>query len=273
MSYKSILVHAEASPEGDRRIRVARDVAAMFGASLIGVGAEAFDPVLASGYAAADGAVIAALRERISIDLPAAERRFRELMVGRTGDLWMTCEDYPAKVLALEARGADLIVAGRPARGESSTFAAKPAELAIEAGVPVLLAADGDERFSGDRVIVGWKDTRESRRAVSDALPLLMRAQHVTVVGVSGDTNTAVSRQGLSDVVRRLSRHGVHADFEIAPKGRASVAEALEAAAHRKGADLIVIGAYGHSRLREWALGGVTEDLVAASNRFVLLSH
>jgi nucleotide-binding universal stress UspA family protein len=95
----------------------------------------------------------------------------------------------------------------------------------------------------------------------------------VTVVAISGDTNTAVSRQGLADVVRRLSRHGVHADFEIAPKGRTSVAEALEAAADRHGADLIVIGAYGHSRLREWALGGATEDFIAASRKFVLLSH
>jgi nucleotide-binding universal stress UspA family protein len=273
VSLKTILVHVEADPDGDRRVRLALDVAGMFQASITGVGAEAFDPVMATGIAGADGAVLQAVRKRIAIDLPAAERRFRELVAGREGDSWIACEDYPVKVLALESRGADLIIAGRPARGEGSTFAANPAELVLEAGGAVLLAADGDARFKGDHVIVAWKDTRESRRALADALPFLTRATGVIVVCVSGEGNGGGSLIGLRDVVRRLSRHGVHAEFEIAPKGRGSVAQALGSAADRHGADLIVSGAYGHARMREWALGGVTQDLIAGCSKFLLLSH
>jgi len=143
----------------------------------------------------------------------------------------------------------------------------------MEAGGPVLLAADNDVRFSGERIIVAWKDSRESRRALGDSLPFLMRAQSVVVVGVSGDANTVVDQGGMKDVVRRLSRHGVAAALEVVPRGKGTVADALDAVASRHAADLIVTGAYGHSRLREWALGGVTEDLIAASSKFVLFSH
>jgi nucleotide-binding universal stress UspA family protein len=273
MSFKTILVHADATPEGDGRVRLALRVADLFGAALIGLGAEAFAPVMASGYAAADGAVIDAVRQRIAVDLPAAERRFRELAAGRKGDLWIACEDYPVRMLALESRGADLIVAGRPTHGVGATFAAKPAELIMDAGGPVLLAADGGAAFCGDHVVVAWKDSRESRRALSDSLPFLARAQTVTIVGVSGDADTVVDQAGLGDVARRLARHGVEAAVEVVSKGKGTVTTALEAAADRHGADLIVTGAYGHSRTREWMLGGVTEDLIAASPKFVLFSH
>ena len=273
MSYKTILVHTDPTPDCDRRLKLARRVAELFDGLVTGLGAEAFDPIAASGYAAADGAVIEAVRQRIALDLPAAERRFHDNMAGRKGDLWIACEDYPAKILALEARGSDLIIAGRPVHGAGSTFAAKPAELIMEAGGPVLLAADNDVSFSGERVIVAWKDSRESRRALADSLPFLMRAQSVVVLGVSSDANTVVDQGGMRDVVRRLSRHGVEAALEVVPRGKGTVADAIESTAIRHSADLIVTGAYGHSRLREWALGGVTEDFIAASSKFVLFSH
>jgi nucleotide-binding universal stress UspA family protein len=273
MAYKTILVHVDPSPESDRRVKLAVRVADLFDGSVNGLGAEAWAPVAASGYAAVDGAVLEAVRQRIAMDLPAAERRFHDLTAGRKGDRWMACEDYPARVLALEARGADLIVAGRPTPGASSTFAAKPAELIMQAGGPVLLAADNDAVFSGERVVVAWKDSPEARRALADALPFLMRAQRVFVISVAGDTETVIDQFGMNDVVRRLSRHGVEAVIDVVHRGRATVADALEIAASHHGADLIVTGAYGHSRLREWALGGVTEDLIAASSKFVLFSH
>src|SRR5277367_4530889 len=128
MSFKTILVHAEPGSVCDRRVRLAVRVADMFDAALTGLGAEAFGPMFASGYATVDGAVIEAVRERIAADLPAAEKRFRELTTGRSAVDWIEAEEYPDKMLALHARGADLIVAGRPARGESAIFAAKPTD-------------------------------------------------------------------------------------------------------------------------------------------------
>jgi nucleotide-binding universal stress UspA family protein len=166
-----------------------------------------------------------------------------------------------------------LIVAARPAHAAGSAYAAKPAELIMEAGCPVLLAADGDREFSGECAIVGWKDSRESRRALTDSLPLLKRAKSVIIVGVCGDPNTIVDQGGMQDVARRLASHGIEATVDVVPRGKGAVSTALEETANRHRADLIVTGAYGHSRLREWALGGVTEDLIAASSKFVLFSH
>ena len=273
MSFKTVLVHAEPGPACDRRVRLALRIADLFDACVIGLGAEAFGPMIASDYATADGAVIEAVRERIAADLPAAEKHFRELTCGREGVAWVAGEDYPDKMLALCARGADLIVAGRPARGESTTFAAKPTDLVMEAGGPILLEADSNHEFIGERVIVAWKDSRESRRALADALPFLMRAQDVVIVAVCGDADVRTDQSGMHEVVRRLARHGVTASVEVAPKGKESVAQALEDAANRHCADLIVSGDYGHSRFREWTLGGVTEDLIASCSKHLLLSH
>jgi nucleotide-binding universal stress UspA family protein len=216
--------------------------------------------------------MVEAVRERISADLPQAEARFRALTAGRSCALWIAENDYPDKMLALHARGADLIVAGRPPRGVGSTFAAKPADLVMEAGAPVLLAADCEAPFVGEHVLVAWKDARESRRALYDALPFLMQAKSVTVAMVTGQAEGDPER-ARRELTRRLLRHGVEPAFMTVPKGRGSVTEALEICAADRGADLIVAGAYGHSRVREWMLGGVTEDFVVSSRRFVLLSH
>ncbi|MDR3511482.1 MAG: universal stress protein [Caulobacteraceae bacterium] len=270
MPFKTILVHADPGPGCNRRVRTAVQVADWFDGAVTGLGAEAFGPLMASGFATVDGAVIEAAQEHISADIVAAEKHFRAMTVGRAGAEWVAHEDYPDRMLALHARGADLIVASRPERGEGPTYAARPAELIMEAGVPVLLTADGDAPFRGDRVVIGWKDTRESRRAVSDALPLLMRAQHVVVATVGGEGEALA---GVNEVARRLARHGVDASVEMVAKSKHSIAETLEDTASRHSADLIVIGAYGHSRLREWMLGGVTEDFIAASSKYLLLSR
>jgi nucleotide-binding universal stress UspA family protein len=274
MTFKAILVHADPGPGSNRRIRLALRVADMFDAAVTGLGAEAFGTTLASGYAmAAEGALIEASMKRVATDLPAAEKHFRALAAGHCGLGWIAAEDYPDKMLALYARGADLIVASRPSRGEGAAYAATPADLVMEAGVPVLMAPDDDAPFCAERIIVAWKDTRESRRAVTDALPFLKLAQQVVVVAVCGEAEVHSHKAGVADVQRRLAKHGVSAVVEVIPKGRDSIAEALEDAANRHSADLIVTGAYGHSRLREWTLGGVTEDFLAASSKFLLLSH
>lgn len=273
MTIKSILVHAQAEAACDRRLRLALTLAETFGASLTGLGAEALGPVFMTGDGMVDGAVIEAARERLASDLPVAEARFRALVGDRPDVSWIAEEAYPDKMLALHARGCDLIVASRPGHGVNAAFAARPVDLVVHAGAPVLLAAESDVAFRGERVIVAWKDTRESRRAVSDALPFLKRAQIVTLIAVSGETEGYDHQAGLTEVAAKLALHGVKAAAEVLPKGKATVTTVLENAATSHSADLIVAGAYGRSRLQEWIMGGVTEDLVAWSSKFVLLSH
>lgn len=274
MSYKTILVHVEPGPGSDARIKLAVEVAAMFDAVVIGLGAEAFYPVFSSGFAASNGAVIEAMRERIIADLPVAEERFRGLAAGvKAGVRWIGGMDYPAKELALHARAADLIVASRPEKHSNAAFSPAPSDLVMEAGAPVLFVSEPAKPLVADRVLVGWKDTRESRRAIGDSLPLLKRAQQVILIEIEGDLRPAAHRSDLKDVADRLTRHGVKVATEVVARSQATIADDLEHAATRHGADVIVTGAYGHARLREWMLGGVTEDLLATSSKCVLFSH
>ena len=270
MTIKSIIVHVGAAPGCNRRLLLATQVADRFGAALIGLGAEIWDATVGLG----EPLLIEAVREQVALELSAAEAHFRQSTAGRANVEWLREEGFPAQRLALHARGADLVVTSRPAREDTALQTPKLCELIIEAGAPVLVAADGAAPFSGQRVVVAWKDTREGRRALTDALPFLKSAQKVVVVAVEGETETRDARpDGLTEVAQRLARHGVTAVIERAPKGHGSVTEAIEDAAGRHGADLIVAGAYGRSHLREWWLGGVTEDLVVSCAKFVLFSH
>ena len=274
MSCKTIIVHAEPGPGSDARIQLAVEAAALFDARLIGLGAQAFYPVFASGYAVADGAVIEAMRERIIADLPIAEQRFRDLTKGvKAGVRWISGMDFPAKELALHARAADLIVSSRPKHHGGTAYAPSPSDLVMEAGTPVLFAAEPGKPLNIERIVVGWKDSRESRRALNDSLPWLKRAQEVILVEIDGDLSPAIERQSLEEIVERLALHGVACKTELVGRTRGTVADELEHAANRHGAEMIVTGAYGHARWREWALGGVTEDLLAASSKCVLFSH
>ena len=123
-----------------------------------------------------------------------------------------------------------------------------------------------------DHVVVGWKDSGETRRAIRDALPLLTIAGRVTVVTIAekDDLTAAVAR--LDDVVGWLRRHGIAAT-PIAVASTGDDAAELNRVVQKQGADLLVAGAYGHSRVREWVLGGVTRDLLLRANRCALVSH
>jgi nucleotide-binding universal stress UspA family protein len=122
-------------------------------------------------------------------------------------------------------------------------------------------------------ILVAWKDTPEARRAIVDALPMLCKAKDVTVVEIVADEiDRPAATLGVKDVVAWLSHHGVLATEQV-PGECGHAAAQLERIASEVGAGLIVAGAYGHSRFREWILGGVTRGLVNPSSRCSLLSR
>ena len=271
MSYKTILVRAESDPACDGAIRLAKTVAGMFDAALLGVAAEAFD---IAAYGLAEGELMAALRDQIDVDLTSAKQGFLTQTRGwPAGAQWVSSPEYPLDVMAREAHGADLVVASRPQSHASASSSCSPTDLLMESGLPLLLAADGGAELQAKRVVVAWRDRREAVRAVSDALPFLERAESVHLVNVSPLAASEAARAGLETVKQRLARHGIAAHTEIVEPAYRSVTGDLEAAADRYEADLIVAGAYSHSRLREWVMGGVTQELVAGSKKFVLLSR
>jgi nucleotide-binding universal stress UspA family protein len=121
--------------------------------------------------------------------------------------------------------------------------------------------------------VIGWKDTREARRAVCDALPFLPRAKHVTIVEVCQARAEGSVARHVNDVADYLARHGISSDPRVIPDRDFSAAQQLTDLAQAEGADLLVVGAYGHRRLGEWFFGGVSRDLLAASPICCLMSH
>jgi nucleotide-binding universal stress UspA family protein len=168
---------------------------------------------------------------------------------------------------------ADLVVVGRGgggAVGGAPIFSA----VLFETGRPVLVAGSGmgeagpsGRSVSPRRVVVAWKESAEAARAVSAALPLLARAERVTAVSARDDDERT---RGLDALATYLSWHGIAADRRLLA-AYPSVGEALAAAAVE--ADLVVMGGYSHSRLRELILGGVTRHMLEKTKLPLLLAH
>jgi nucleotide-binding universal stress UspA family protein len=185
---------------------------------------------------------------------------------------WRVSERLPDGFMIASARAADLIVTARPSQHGNLMHGPDVANLVMQAGRPVLVVPSDATTFSVDRVLVAWKDTREARRAVSDALPLLTKAKEVHVVAIPEPGSDAATLAGADDVVNWLARHGVQA-AAIARPDFGGVGKSIEHAADEVGADIIVAGAFGHSRFMEWLLGGVTRHLLRNAKGSVLFSH
>ena len=276
MSYSAILVHVEVDPKAESRLHLAADIANQFGAALIGVGAEIFEPptsAAAMGYV--DGETLVAEAKAVEDDLALAETRFTAAAEEvRGGAEWRVGVGLPSELVACEARCADLIVCA-PRHGEPLGFhtQADAGDVLMQSGRPVLVAPAGLARLDASSVVVAWKDTREARRATVDALPFLKRARQVLVAEVCEECDEVDAQARVADVAAYLARHGIRASTAVRQPVRGSVAEALFEIAEMQDAGLIVAGGYGHARLREWIFGGVTRELLARSKRAVLLGH
>jgi nucleotide-binding universal stress UspA family protein len=132
----------------------------------------------------------------------------------------------------------------------------------------MLLVPPGVDQLLAQNIVVCWSDSREARRAVADSLPFLKQAKDVSVISIATD------ERGAKDVSAYLRGHGVASSSYVRPITRgSSAADELVQVARQQGADLFVCGAYGHSRAREWAFGGVTRDLLDHSPLCCLMSH
>jgi len=271
MSYKSILVNLDIDGPVVPVVKAAVDLAARQKARLIGFCA-ADAPMPMAGPEASALAAETWMQMRKDIQSRSKELRgkFETLVAGAVETEWREALDNPTRALAYESRAADLIVMGAvegAATGDAYRRA-DPGSVALQAGRPLLVVARDTERVPAESVVVAWKDTREARRAVADAIPLLKAARTVVVVTIAEEKDPW-AEQGVSDVAGFLSRHGVKARSEVLESTDDSdrLVEFI-AASH---ADLVVSGAYGHSRLREWAFGGVTRSLLDETglNRFM----
>jgi nucleotide-binding universal stress UspA family protein len=275
MSYKSLMVHLHIGHSNAAVLKAARSIAERFKADVVGIMVgQQTQMIYGKGYAAMD--FFDREDARIEEKIVEAEAQFRDAFkdFSRTIDWRSTITREPmADYIAAQARSADLIITGI----SSSDFYEGPAgitagELVMQSGRPVLVIPVVTDKFSLDKIVVGWKDTREARRAIADALPLLKLAKQISVVAIAKEVELEATNKQLYDVVNWLRRHDIAADYSVHLSVDNDATQFITIAKQQK-ADLIVAGAYGHSRLREWALGGVTNELLQRAEFCALLSH
>jgi len=261
MSYGSILVHLEFSGSSESRLQYATDLAGDLDAFLIGFTASAIRPVHASELGVgADTAYGDMLFRRNRERFEEIRQEFFDAAGIGLNSGWRDSEDLPTRALLDNARCADLIVAGTPhgIAPRDIYRSIDPGDVVCAAGRPVLLVGD-DAVYRHPRcALIGWKDTPEARRAVAFAVPFLKLAEHTVVLSVQEKDDDADT--GAADVVRYLMRHGIDSDVKTVT-GRSGPDNFLDAV-RTEGADLVVTGAYGHSRMRERITGGFTRTLL-----------
>ena len=265
--YKTILVYVDFHSVQSPRLSVAAGLAKRFGAGLIGVAAAQIpsSPTPLGGKRFQEFE-----QHEIEEQLDKLKGQFIAT-AGAARTTWQAHAGSPTRTVADQARDADLIVVSTH-EGADMT-AGDIGDLVMIAGRPVLVPAAGLGELPATKVLVAWKNTRESRRAIADAMPFLAAADSVVVTSV-GKADDAEAGQDLDAVVAYLGTHGVNAASSlISPDRGKHIADLLIDKAQSEDCDLIVAGAYGHSRFREIAFGGVTRDLLHQGKTSVLLSN
>lgn len=272
MSYATLMVYVDAEGTPENRVRIAAGLADKFNATLIGLSAMAIKPPFV-----AEGVVIEEITEadikEMKAKLAGKEKWFRTVAGEHRKLAWRQVLNFPTEALAAEARSADLIIIGRT-RGPGDFYSSlDPGGTILKLGRPALVVPDSVSSLRAEHVVVGWKDTREARRALQDSLPFLHEATRVTIVEIcaSGEEEQATER--ITGVADHLARHRIKSGPKVILHRQGQAAAQLIRLAQDEGADLLITGAYGHSRVGEWFFGGMTRDLLATSPFCCLMSH
>jgi len=271
MSYATVMVNLDPSRVNTAALQVAGDLSERLHARVIGITAgQLVTTLYADGYVS--GSLISQDREDVENLLKAAETEFRHALHNRADSIeWRSSVTFgsTAAYVAGESRSADLLVTGAGAQAGGSV---NTGDLVMQAGRPVLAVPADTAALNVDRILIAWKDTREARRAAFDALPLFRLAEKVVVAEVAMKDDMEEAGRRTQDVAAWLGRHGINAEA-IASTTEGSAQQRLHEIAHEEKAGLIVAGAYGHGRLREWIIGGVTRALLDATEQCSLVSH
>jgi nucleotide-binding universal stress UspA family protein len=178
--------------------------------------------------------------------------------------------DDPVRGFLLHARHSDLTVVGR--RHNRDHLPASLIEtLLMESGRPMVIAPDAVPRDPTGTILVGWKETREAAHALGAALPLLKKARRIVLLEITEEH--AALREASDDLARQLAWHGIDAEVEIVAGESHSATVQLPQVAQRLRADLLVVGGFGRSPLRECVLGGLTRSLLEHAEFPVFMLH
>jgi nucleotide-binding universal stress UspA family protein len=275
MALKTILVHVDSSRSTPERLAVAVALAEAHGARLIGVHATGVNDL--AGYLEPTPELLEA-QARWAREEGEKSRKLFQDATGRTSapPEWRETEGDAVRVLAMQSHYGDLLVLGQhnPDLPAYRTPATLVGDLLFASARPLLVVPYIGGPTSFGRILIAWNASREAARAVNDALPLLVRAEQVTVLAINpeggldghGDVPSA-------DLCVHLARHGVRAEAAQLRAEDIDAGNMLLSHAADLAVDLIVMGGYGHSRLRETVLGGMTRTILRQMTVPVLLSH
>ena len=274
--YSTLMVYLDPSADNTGLLQVTADLAERFKAGVLGVSAARLVG-RSSNVSELAGGVVDRDREELEDLLEAAKKSFLAVLQPAGHPLeWraIVTSDRVEAVAIRHARCADLVIVTANYAGSLTTGTPylNTSDLVMQAGRPLLIVPPATAKLTARNIFVAWKDTRQARRAVSDALPLLQTADRVIVVEVAGKKYVEEAKESVTDVVDWLKAHGVKAEGMTVPEQGRNASQ-LDTIAKAEGADLIVAGAYHHRRLRQWALGGVTRNLLLDGDLCTLVSH
>lgn len=277
MPYQDILVHIDDADATTGRLAVALELAQRFGAHLTGV---YVDPGLALPTlidVPISPSLVEALEDEHRERCNRAEQQFKSAVDrSEVSTEWRLAKGELASTLSRHARYADLIILGQEGgEDQKMVIGGLPDSIILSCGRPALVVPYiGASTPPGKHAIVAWNGSREAARAVNDALPLLVGADRVDVMCVNAGRGEE-DGEALpgADLCLHLARHGVKAEAQEVVASDLDVGDVLLSRAADHGADVIVMGAYGHARWREVVLGGVTRHLLAQMTVPVFMSH
>jgi len=275
MSYKTILVHIDVGERWRARLNLAIQLVQRFDAHLIGL--HALSALRIPGFTLPEaGPAVDEMRKRRQAEEVTARAEYERLIkqAGLTKAEWRSSPEDAAQVVALHARYADLLVIGQPDPNRSAGLEPDFVQRAVlSAGRPALVVPYvGRFEAIGREVLLAWDARREAARAATDSLPLLQGAARVWVVCINPEASRHGEQPG-TDIALYLARHGVRSEVSNLYGTEIDAGNQLLSYAADRSADLIVMGAYAHSRLSELVLGGVTRTLMASMTVPVLMAH
>ena len=278
MSYKTILVHLNDERRVGGLIDAATQIGQRYDAHVIAL--YVMPPIPTYGPTAFGAGYIQAGLKTFRDEADRVHKAFEAASRGRPiVPEWRMIEPGERTVadcIIEEARCSDLVIIGQRDRSfDFSSVLDVPERIIIESGRPVLVVPNAG-RFPkiGDRATIAWNTRREAARAVFDALPLLKDAQRVRIVWVNPQEDKSTSRDlPGAEIAATLARHGVKCETATAVSGEISVGDVILSGLTDDAADLLVMGAWGHSRMRELVFGGATRHILEHMTVPVLMSH
>ncbi|HYM30758.1 MAG TPA: universal stress protein [Candidatus Cybelea sp.] len=278
MSFKDILVHVDSTPASGVRLRLGLALARRFGARLSGLHVLPDPDVPPYFKPSAVERIAKIYRESAREAASLAEAGFHAAIMGADVETaWNSVAGDMAQQLAERARFADLLLLGQSDTENPPSLSAFsiPQKVVIDAGTPILVVPTrGAFDTTGRHVLVTWDGSREAARAVRDAMPFLQAAEHVSLLAVDPERQGHIHpTANAGELAAHLARHGVATDPTTIASAEESVADVLLANTRKLGADLLVMGGYGHPRLLELVLGGTTQALLEAMAVPILVSH